>query len=348
MESSNPNSDGAVEQKGETSSVIDNSTFITFMTEMRKNMETLSASVSELQNKAVKRRAESDSNPGPSKVRGVSDISSDEDDEQYCDNFDELVNEVQEEDDDFDNDVMLNDLADCFGSDEKCGEPILDKLAKVTNDGVRAVVNADKIKEVSDKYNRPKNVGNLVTPKLNEEIRTNLNRKVRNQDMRLQRTQALVGKAMVPQLQQIDLLLKAKQKGDQPSLKDLTVLAMDGLKMMTYVYCDLSNRRREMIIQPDKNDEYRVLCSSEHPVTDKLFGDDLGKKVEEITKANKVGSKLSGQSRNDRRYQGNRKFQHGQRPQFNSSYKPQPFLGQRVYSQPYRRKQQTFNKQAKK
>ena len=50
---------------------------------------------------------------------------------------------------------------------------------------------------------------------------------------------------------------------------------------MTYVYCDISNRRREMIIQPDKNDELRALCSSDHPVTEKLFGDDLGKKVED-------------------------------------------------------------------
>ena len=52
--------------------------------------------------------------------------------------------------------------------------------------------------------------------------------------------------------------------------------------MMTYVYCYISNRRREMIIQPDKNDEFRTLCSSDHPVTVNLFGDDLGKKVEDI------------------------------------------------------------------
>ena len=73
-------------------------------------------------------------------------------------------------------------------------------------------------------------MNNLITPKLNEEIRSHLSRKIRNQDMRLQRTQGLVAIAMVPQLQQIDLLLKAKQNGVQPLLKDLTVLAMDGLK----------------------------------------------------------------------------------------------------------------------
>jgi hypothetical protein len=72
--------------------------------------------------------------------------------------------------------------------------------------------------------------------------------------------------------------LKNKQKGETPSTKDSTVLAMDGLKMTTYVYCDLPNRRRELIIQPDKNEEYCSLCAIEHPVSEKFFGDDLGKK----------------------------------------------------------------------
>ena len=77
-------------------------------------------------------------------------------------------------------------------------------------------------------------------------------------------------------------------------MKDMTQLAMDGLKLMTFVYCDLSYRRRELIIQPDANEEFRGLCSNDHPVTDNLFGDDLGKNVEDMIKANKVGSKISG------------------------------------------------------
>lgn len=81
------------------------------------------------------------------------------------------------------------------------------------------------------------------------------------------------------QLQQLDLLLKAKKKGaNQLQWVMLhTKLAMDSLKLMTFVYCDLSYRRRELIVQPDKNEEFKVLCSNDHPVTDKLFGDDLRK-----------------------------------------------------------------------
>lgn len=55
----------------------------------------------------------------------------------------------------------------------------------------------EKIKEISEKYCRPKNVTYLVTPKVNSEIWTHLNRKVRTQDVRLQKSQALVCKAIV-------------------------------------------------------------------------------------------------------------------------------------------------------
>lgn len=79
------------------------------------------------------------------------------------------------------------------------------------------------------------------------------------------------------QLQQLDLLLKAKKKGaNQLQWVMLhTRLAMDSLKLMTFVYCDLSYRRRELIVQPDKNEEFKALCSNDHPVTDNLFSDDL-------------------------------------------------------------------------
>lgn len=91
-----------------------------------------------------------------------------------------------------------------------------------------------------------------ATPKLNEEIRAHLSRKVRGQDIRLQRTQTLLGKAIVPILQQINLLVASKQKGDIQSRNELSNLAMDGLKLMEVVYCDLSNRRGKIIQPPQK------------------------------------------------------------------------------------------------
>ena len=126
-------------------------------------------------------------------------------------------------------------------------------------------------------------------------------------------------------------LMKAKKSGGQLPMKDMTQLAMDGLKLMTFVYCDLSYRRRELIIQPDANEEFRGLCSNDHPVTDNLFGDDLGKNVEDMIKANKVGSKISGKKVHDGRHTGYKKHHTGHKSfSGGSTYRPHHFLGQRT------------------
>lgn len=119
----------------------------------------------------------------------------------------------------------------------------------------------------------------------------------------------------MPQPQQLDLLLKAKKKeGESAPMGDVTRLAMGSLKLMTVVYCDLSYRRR---VQPDKNEEFKALCSRDHPVTDNLFGDDLGKVVEDVMKGNKVGSKISGSFHRDKKPYGRKSFGHSYKPTYN-------------------------------
>ena len=34
----------------------------------------------------------------------------------------------------------------------------------------------------------------------------------------------------------------------------------DSLKIMTFAYCDMSYSRREIIIQPGKNEDFQSLC----------------------------------------------------------------------------------------
>ena len=117
---------------------------------------------------------------------------------------DEGEQEEEEEEGEIDTNELLADLEDCFGSDEKCSENIMEKLAKVANEGLRTKLNGANIKEVADKYLRPKNVENLKTPTVNTEIWRHLDRRVKNKDLKLSKTQALICKALTPQLQLID------------------------------------------------------------------------------------------------------------------------------------------------
>ena len=141
---------------------------------------------------------------------------------------------------------------------------------------------------------RPKNVENLKTPRVNNEIWRHLSRKIRNLDLKMSRTQSLMCKAIIPQLQLIDVIMKKQKPNEKLTGKEIAKFATDALKIMTFAYCDLSYRRREIIIQPGRNEDFQSLCSHDHPVTDNLFRDDLEKTVEGIVKSNKLGCKISG------------------------------------------------------
>ena len=317
-------------------------TMQTMMLQMNEMQKQISASTPCGNDSAGKKKRKIDESSTSGKEKGkqtaekvtpIHDISDISDEETDRDGFKDLLNGREsdaEDPEDSDSEEtrdtadLLQELEECFGAEEKCGEAVHAKLAEVANNGVRCKLNQDKIKEAGDKYLRPKNVENLVTPKVNNEVWGHLSRKVKNQDLRLQKTQALICKAIMPQLQLLDILLKANEnKGQKIAPRDILKLALDSLKLMEFVYCDMSYRRRELIIQPDGNHEFRALCSNEHPVTDNLFGNDLGKVVEDLLKGNKVGSKISGTTRRSfgRSSFGRGQFQRSGR----SDYNRQPF-----------------------
>jgi hypothetical protein len=78
--------------------------------------------------------------PTSSSNNSVKKQKADDPPEKTGDDFDALVNvsdgELEAEsgeEDSNDTDTLLNELEECFGSDEKCGDSISDKLAKVTS-----------------------------------------------------------------------------------------------------------------------------------------------------------------------------------------------------------------------
>jgi len=55
-----------------------------------------------------------------------------------------------------------------------------------------------RLKEATEKYLRPKTLENLKTPRVNNEIRGHLSRKVRNLDLKMSRTQSIMCTAIIP------------------------------------------------------------------------------------------------------------------------------------------------------
>uniref|UniRef100_A0A8W8KQN7 Uncharacterized protein n=1 Tax=Magallana gigas TaxID=29159 RepID=A0A8W8KQN7_MAGGI len=64
-------------------------------------------------------------------------------------------------------------------------------------------------------------------------------------------------------------------KCGEPIYEKLAKVANDGMRTKLYNEKIKEISEKELIVQPDKNEEFKVLCSNDHPETDNLFSDDL-------------------------------------------------------------------------
>ena len=61
------------------------------------------------------------------------------------------------------------------------------------------------------------------------------------------------------------------------------------------------NMKRRDLIRPDLNKQYGALCNPSTAISAYLFGDELNKEVEELTKSNKLSNKVTTKPRSDYR-----------------------------------------------
>ena len=55
---------------------------------------------------------------------------------------------------------------------------------------------------------------------------------------------------------------------------------------------ELNPKRRELL-RPDLNTQFSALCNASTPISKELFGDDVGRKIDEVARANRLGKKLA-------------------------------------------------------
>ena len=54
---------------------------------------------------------------------------------------------------------------------------------------------------------------------------------------------------------------------------------------------ELNLKRREVLLRPDLNARFSALCNASTPISTELFGDDVGKEIDEVAKVNRLGEK---------------------------------------------------------
>ena len=116
-----------------------------------------------------------------------------------------------------------------------------------------------------------------------------LKQEPKNLDTSLQKGQGFLMSALYAMITVCNDL--AQNHNDVKSLTTLTHALVLGLSANRQV-----NLARRDLLRPHLNKPYQSLCNPSTPITSYLFGDDLNKQVDDLTKANKIGHKVQGPS----------------------------------------------------
>ncbi|KAK6175963.1 hypothetical protein SNE40_014335 [Patella caerulea] len=169
-----------------------------------------------------------------------------------------------------------------------------DELAKIVNGLFTDGLTDEFYKELVKKYNKPENCELLTNIKVNQLIWDITTPKTQNMDIKFQITQTCLAKAGVILTQLADKLNK-DPNADESHIEEIT----SAIGLLGHGFHQLCMRRRELI-KHELRSEYLHLCSPSIKYTDKLFGDDIEKKVKDIRDVNRVGSRLRNFNSNSR------------------------------------------------
>ena len=82
---------------------------------------------------------------------------------------------------------------------------------------------------------------------------------------------------------------------------ELKTLLTHSLVLALFANWEFNQKRRDLL-RPHLNSRYSVLCNPSTPISTELFGDDIGKEIDELTKISQIGLKLATPRKERPRY----------------------------------------------
>ena len=176
---------------------------------------------------------------------------------------------------------QLGDLVQEFSTSEKTSPAVDSELAKIIEGLINNKLPKAKLDELTERYHRPENCTFLLAPKANKAIWSQLKDSTKKADIGMQKCQALFLTAAYAILQ------AAKVDVGEPKTNPIhaLVLILSGNREF--------NLKRRELLRPHLNSQFSTLCSASTPVTTELFGDDVGKEIDEVAKANRLSKGLA-------------------------------------------------------
>ena len=174
-----------------------------------------------------------------------------------------------------------------FSVAEKTGPAIDEKLAQLVTGLIPEKLPRTKLDELVEKLD---NCPLLVAPKCNKAVWHQLKLPTKATDTSLQKCQKLLVAAVCA-------LIQATTKASDDLKTPLThslVLALSANWQF--------NQKRRDILRPHLNSRYAALCNPSTSISTELFGDDIGKEIDELTKTSQIGLKLATPRKERGRY----------------------------------------------
>lgn len=213
-----------------------------------------------------------------------------------------------------------------FKTAEDLGPAVDEGLAEFVNSIFTSGLDEPRFKEIKDILHRPENCKYLQNIKVDLPIWQSISKSVQIRDTQFQVVHTALAKAACGFTTLINNIEKNINLGDDVK-KEFTDLGSNALASLGHAHYLLCLRRRDLL-KPCLNEDYRNICSTSTPVTDTLFGGDVDKTVEGLTKTNKLGHKVRDNNNNRGRGRGYNRGTNYYRGSYNgSSYN--------TYNRPY-------------
>ena len=269
------------------------------------------------QEKNKKRKTGVISHPSKKKRKDISeDSSSNDEDDQisiYCrDDIESpgkeilnLLNGSYEEsasrNDGSDNDIttILDEIAD----DGEKGSPINEELAQAIKKVWHKKVDKNDIKTALKAQPIPSNCEYLQVPRVNSEIYSTLPEYAKSKDVKRQKQEKFIVKAAVPVTGMLLCLMdiKPNEYVSKDVLTELKRRATETITLLGYANANLIQSRRDDIALSLGRD-FRQLRNDVPVESSLLFGDELAKRLNAISKTSKINIKPSSTASTGRKY----------------------------------------------
>ena len=183
----------------------------------------------------------------------------------------------------------LDYLAGNVNKKEVVGEKIDDQLATVVTDLLQMGMNKEIREKMMEEIHKPENCKRLDVVLVNTGIFNNVNRETKSEDLSLQHIQKPLTKGLTQLVYLMNNLIKAeKYESETPSRQDILSFLSKSFSLLAESSHEIDLRRRKNF-KSELKEEYKPLCADSNPVTELLFGSDLGKDAKELDNIDDIG-----------------------------------------------------------